>query len=141
MSHLQRDSKSSATLPTPPDSSRHKAGFRALIRGFRLRLRSLSESGLGAGRGHLVDTPERDVAAMVGLEQVLNALTPLHRRNPASAQRAIDRDGYAVYDGPAIPARPANVCAGCGRYTAPGVRWCSRACFTREDRYDAEEAP
>lgn len=42
---------------------------------------------------------EHDKSRRVGLEQILNALTPPHKRNPADIQRAITRDGYAVYDG------------------------------------------
>lgn len=44
---------------------------------------------------------DQRIAERVGCEQVLNALTPPHRRNPPSAHKAITRDGYAVFDGPA----------------------------------------
>lgn len=54
------------------------------------------------GRARILDeTIEAHQARIVGCEQILNALTLPHQRNPVNAALAIRRDGYAVYDGPA----------------------------------------
>jgi hypothetical protein len=60
----------------------------------------------GPARRAQIRSEERlaDQARRVGYEQILYAMTPLHKRNPVSAYRAIERDGYAVYDGPPHPA-------------------------------------
>lgn len=55
---------------------------------------------LGPG-GRAQARAEQRIAERVGCEQVLNALTPPHKRNPPDAAKAVTRDGYAVYDGPA----------------------------------------
>jgi hypothetical protein len=55
-----------------------------------------------AGRARILrEAAETAIAHRIGCEQLLNQLTPLAKRNPPSAHEAIQRDGYAVYDGPA----------------------------------------